>query len=190
MTLLIGFTGRPGSGKNAAADHLVAHHDFRQVAFADAIRQALLTLDPWVDTFYRLREVVRAWGWETAKRNSPECRRLLQVFGTEVGRDMFGTEVWVDQVFKKIDAFPQGQRVVITDVRFPNEADALWARGGVLVRLQRDASHHQGVLDHRSETESAALVPDYHLANHTSIEELHRRLDRLVTRLSRYRSNA
>ena len=37
MSLLIGFTGPPGCGKNAAADHLVAHHDFRQVAFADAI---------------------------------------------------------------------------------------------------------------------------------------------------------
>ena len=72
MTLLIGFTGQPGSGKNTAADYLEAHHHFRQVAFADAIRQALLTLDPKVDTFYRLREVVRAWGWETAKRNSPE----------------------------------------------------------------------------------------------------------------------
>ena len=190
MTILIGFTGQPGSGKNAAADHLTARHDFRQVAFADAIRQAVLTIDPWVDTFYRLREVVRAWGWETAKRNSPEVRRLLQVFGTEVGRDMFGTESWVDQVFKKLDSFPQGQRVVITDVRFANEADALWARGGFLVRLRRDASHHGGVLDHRSETESAALVPDYYLSNQTSLEELHRRLDRLVIRLSKQRSNA
>ena len=190
MTLLIGFTGPPSSGKNTAADYLEAHHDFRQVAFADAIRQAVLTLDPWVDTFYRLREVVRAWGWETAKRNSPEVRRLLQVFGTEVGRAMFGTAVWVDQVCKKIATFPPGQRAVITDVRFSNEADALWARGGFLGRIKRDASHHRGVLDHRSETESAALVPDYHLPNHTSTEELHRRLDRLVTRLSKQRRHA
>ena len=42
MTLLIGFTGPPGSGKNAAADHLIDRHDFRQVAFADPIRQAAL----------------------------------------------------------------------------------------------------------------------------------------------------
>ena len=188
MTLLIGFTGPPGCGKNAAADHLVAHHDFRQVAFADAIRQAVLTLDPWVDTFYRLREVVRAWGWETAKRNSPEVRRLLQVFGTEVGRDMLGPEVWINQVFKKLDTFPADQSVAITDVRFPNEADALWARGGFLVRLNRDTSQHRGVMDHRSETESAALVADHTMPNHATLDDLHRRLDRLVTRLSK-RSN-
>jgi dephospho-CoA kinase len=45
MDLLIGFTGPPGCGKDAAADHLVTHHDFRQVAFADPIRKAALTLD-------------------------------------------------------------------------------------------------------------------------------------------------
>ena len=101
---------------------------------------------------------------------------------------MFGTEVWVDQVFKKIDTFPQGQRAVITDVRFSNEADALWARGGFLVRLNRDTSQHRGVMDHRSETESAALVADYTMPNHGTLDDLHRRLDRLVTRLSK-RSN-
>ena len=163
-------------------------HGFVRVAFADTIRHVALTIDPYVH-FFRLSDVVNLIGWDKAK-HTPEVRRLLQVFGTEVGRDMFGPEVWVDQVFKKIDTFPQGQRAVITDVRFSNEADALWARGGFLVRLKRDASHHRGVLDHRSETESAALVPDYHLPNHTSTEELHRRLDRLVTRLSKQRRHA
>ena len=189
MPLLIGFNGPTGSGKDTAAAHLIDHHGFRQVAFADAIRQALLTLDPWVDTFYRVSEVVRAWGWETAKRNSPEVRRLLQVFGTEVGRDMFGPEVWVDQVFKKIDTFPPGQRVVVTDVRFQNEADAVWARGGFLVRLNRDAPQHRGVLDHRSETEAAVLSADFTIPNHGTLDELHRQLGRIVGRLSHQRSN-
>ena len=124
----------------------------------------------------------------TAKRNSPEVRRLLQVFGTEVGRDMLGPEVWINQVFKKLDTFPADQSVAITDVRFPNEADALWARGGFLVRLNRDTSQHRGVMDHRSETESAALVADHTMPNHGTLDDLHRRLDRLVTRLSK-RSN-
>ena len=72
MDLLIGFTGPPGCGKDAAVDHLVTHHDFRQVAFADPIRQAALALNPMVDTFYKLDEVVRAWGWTDAKHRWPE----------------------------------------------------------------------------------------------------------------------
>ena len=188
MTLLIGFTGPPGSGKNAAADHLIDRHDFRQVAFADPIRQAALALNPMVDSFYKLEEVVRAWGWADAKHRWPEVRRCLQVLGTEVGRDMFGPDIWINRTFKKVETFPPGQRVVITDVRFPNEAEAIWARGGYLVRLRRKAHHHSGVMDHRSETESAALVADHSMPNHGTLDDLHRRLDRLVTRLSK-RSN-
>ena len=142
MDLLIGFTGPPGCGKDAAADHLVTHHDFRQVAFADPIRQAALALNPMVDSFYKLDEVVRAWGWTDAKHRWPEVRRCLQVLGTEVGRDMFGPDIWINRTFQKIETFQPGQRVVITDVRFRNEADALWARGGYLIRLRREAHHH------------------------------------------------
>ena len=188
MTLLLGFTGPPGCGKNAAADHLIDRHDFREVAFADPIRQAALALNPMVDSFYKLEEVVRAWGWTDAKHRWPEVRRCLQVLGTEVGRDMFGADIWINRLFKKVETFPAGQRVVITDVRFPNEADALWARGGYLIRLRREAHHHFGVMDHRSETESAALVADHFMPNHGTLGDLHRRLDRLVNRLSK-RSN-
>jgi hypothetical protein len=187
--LLIGFTGPPGCGKDAAADHLVTHHDFRQVAFADPIRQAALALNPMVDTFYKLDEVVRAWGWTDAKHRWPEVRRCLQVLGTEVGRDMFGPDIWINRTFQKIETFQPGQRVVITDVRFPNEAEALWARRGFLVRLRREAHHHRGVMDHRSETESAALVADYFMPNHGTLNDLRRRLDRLVGRLSTQRRN-
>ena len=101
---------------------------------------------------------------------------------------MIGPDIWIDRLFKKVETFPAGQRVVITDVRFRNEADALWARGGYLIRLRREAHHHFGVLDHRSETESAALVADHFMPNHGTLGDLHRRLDRLVNRLSK-RSN-
>ena len=102
---------------------------------------------------------------------------------------MFGPDIWINRTFQKIETFQPGQRVVITDVRFPNEAEAVWARRGFLVRLRRETHHHRGVMDHRSETESAALVADYFMPNHGTLDDLHRRLDRLVGRLSALRRN-
>ena len=42
------------------------------------------------------REAIEERGYTEAKAEFPEVRRLLQVFGTEVGRDLFGENVWVD----------------------------------------------------------------------------------------------
>jgi len=177
---LLGLTGQPGAGKNTAADYLVEHHGFVQVAFADPIRQAALTLDPFVGTFYRLSEVVAMVGWDQAKVRYPESRRILQTLGTELGRDLHGPDVWVSMIFQKIDALAAGQPVVITDVRFRNEAEALWGRGGTLVRLRRQQDHRPEVLAHRSETESAALIADAEIFNETSRADLYRRLDLLL----------
>ena len=77
MSTIIGLTGLPGSGKNAAARHLVDHHGFVEVAFADPIRQAAMVLNPYVDSFYTLEDVVNTWGWNEAKNKLPEVRRVL-----------------------------------------------------------------------------------------------------------------
>ena len=91
MSMLIGLTGPPGCGKDTAADHLVKNHGFVRVAFADTIREVALTIDPY-DHFFRLSDVINLIGWDRAKRQ-PEVRRLLQVIGTEAGRDVHGADV-------------------------------------------------------------------------------------------------
>ena len=188
MSMLIGFTGPPGWGKDTAADHLVKAHGFVRVAFADTIRQVALTIDPYVH-FFRLSDVINLIGWDRAKRQ-PEVRRLLQVIGTEAGRDVHGIDVWVDRTFDAISALAHDQPVVITDVRFDNEARRLRTFGGRLVRVRRQTDNHDAVLGHRSETESAKLNSDHYLPNDGSITELHRRLDRLVDRLDKQRRPA
>ena len=163
-------------------------HGFVRVAFADTIRQVALTIDPYVHNL-RLSDVINLVGWDKAKRH-PEVRRLLQVIGTEAGRDIHGTDVWVDRTFDAISALAHDQPVVITDVRFDNEARRLRTFGGRLVRVRRQTDNHDAVLGHRSETESAKLNSDHYLPNDGSITELHRRLDRLVDRLDKQRSSA
>lgn len=60
-------------------------------------------------------------------------RELLQLFGTEVGR-VISQNVWVDVLFQD---YTPNEDWVITDVRFPNEAEAVKNRDGILIRVNR-----------------------------------------------------
>ena len=180
---LLGLNGPPGCGKDTAADYLVAKHGFTRVAFADPIRVAALGLDPFVGPGVRLSEIVSAYGWDQAKRSWPEVRRVLQVLGTEAGREIHGDQVWVARAFQRIDDLPAGAPVVVPDVRFGNEAVAIRSGGGYIINLRRPHSESTDVMGHPSETESSAIAPDISISNNSTITELHRHLDGLVDRL-------
>lgn len=74
-----------------------------------------------------------------------QVRVLLQYEGTEIGRDMRGYNSWVNATF----ASYKDQNWIITDVRFPNEADAIVNRGGFLIKVVRDTD---AISKHVSET--------------------------------------
>jgi len=124
--MIIGLSGYARSGKDTMASTLCLNYGFRRVSFADPMREAILILNPKIDSITHVAHYVEDYGWDMAKQN-PEIRRLLQVFGTDVGRRMFGENVWIDMAFKDIKP---DENVVIADVRFPNEADAIKQRGG------------------------------------------------------------
>ncbi|MEU9605423.1 hypothetical protein [Streptomyces sp. NPDC048057] len=136
--LIIGLAGYARSGKNEAAEALV-QFGWRQAAFADKLRELLLALNPVIpgpvgEGNVRLRLLVEDVGWDYAKTRYPEVRALLQRAGTDAGRKVLGANVWVDALFRE---HAEAAALVITDVRFPNEARAVCERGGVLIRVER-----------------------------------------------------
>ena len=138
-------SGYARSGKDTVAELLCLNYGYKRVSFADPMRQALYVLSPKLDNIVRLSEYVDDYGWDVAKQNQ-EVRRLLQVFGTEVGRKMFGLDFWIDIALKDLSGDTQ---VVISDVRFPNEADAIAKLGGSVWRINR--KNHSAVNGHASE---------------------------------------
>ena len=171
----IGLIGYAGSGKDTVAAHLV-RHGFARVAFADPVRDVLLSINPLVTTDgLRLRDLVAAQGWDTAKRQFPEVRELLQGLGAGV-RDELGESVWLDHALRRLDAL-HGP-VVVTDVRYPNEGRALQRRGFFLVEVQRPGVGPANA--HPSETDIPVELADATLLNDGSIQELHARVDALV----------
>lgn len=180
--LIVGLTGAAGSGKDTVASDMTELHGFTRVAFADAVRDAALALDPIVDyaknvlphpwTPIRLSHVVGTLGWDRAKRASeyPEVRRLLQVIGTEVGREILGANCWVDIAARKIDALGPDAKVVITDVRFPNEVDFVRELGGCVTEIIRPKNPDAIAATHASE--QLRVRPDFVLNNDGGLRQL------------------
>lgn len=177
--VIVGLTGAARSGKDTLAAHLVEEHGFTRFAFADELKEAMLDLNPIVglsSTEWRLADVVEELGgWDDAKKVD-EVRRLLQVFGTEVIRRR-NPNFWIEAVAEKIaTAKPTPRRIVISDVRFDNEAEWIHtshiARNYV-VRIDRD----QGGLDgdnaaHSSEQGVDSSFLSFILTNNGTKEEL------------------
>ena len=137
---LIGLTGRAGAGKTAAGDYLHASYGFECIAFADAIKDQLAQLlaDRGVDHAHLHEPYLK-------ERPIPEfagltARQLMQTLG-DWGRAQ-SPGFWVLQLMHRAGlrrgGTPVHDRIVITDVRYPNEAAWLRLHGGVLLRLQRD----------------------------------------------------
>lgn len=186
--MLIGLSGVAGAGKDTVANYLVKNYGFRRYAFADAVRDVALAINPYVpiavydletpETYWpRLSDVIEESGWDHAKRTVPEVRRLLQVIGTEAGRMLVGTNVWVDILESKLqaDGWPNA---VITDFRFPNEDKFIRDNIGVTVKIIRDNNPDAIAATHASEQYSPDC--DFTLLNQNSLEDLYASVDELM----------
>lgn len=195
--MILAFTGYKGSGKSEAASYLVEHHDFVRVSFAAPLKEsaaALLgvtvaELEEWKND-PRASVSLKADWFDSSDRSPDPCwvpgkvvtlsiRQFLQRYGTESHRDVFGDNFWVEQAMRHMQSLiAMGRdRIVIDDCRFENEREALVARGGRIVRIDRPGVEG-GADTHPSERPLAD--PDLIIDNNLGIPELHRALDCLV----------
>jgi hypothetical protein len=168
--MIIGLSGYARSGKDTVAELLCLNYGYSRHAFADQIKKVLYRLNPIIGATMKgdvchLNEEMLYNDWDYLKDNT-DVRRLMQVLGTEIGREMFGDNVWVDLAFKHIKA----EDVVFTDVRFPNEADAIRNAGGQVWRINR--LNHEPINDHSSETAMDEYAFDHTIKNNGTLDDL------------------
>ena len=78
---------------------------------------------------------------EVFETKPPRVRRLLQIMGTEQGRDVWGEDIWVNTMFAWMTLYHKDwgiDKFVIPDVRFPNELRAIQKLGGRVYRVTGD----------------------------------------------------
>ena len=164
---LIGITGRAHTGKDSAGAHLVRQYGFCRAAFADALKDMLEQM---------LAEAGEdhAWLHQPSRKNVVIPRlgvsawQMMQTLG-DWGCGLH-PEWWVRLLALRVgyasapeQAAPVHDRIVVTDVRFPNEAAWIRALGGQLIRLRRDQA--PGVRHHCSEQHVDQLEVDVDLWN-------------------------
>lgn len=177
---IIGLSGWARVGKDTVASRLVSSHGYVRSSFADLIRDALYKLNPSIDVSgytMGLSSAVDLMGWEELKSQSVGIRGLMQRMGTEVGREMFGDNFWVDAA---IDSIEDGTNVVFADVRYPNEADAIKALGGEIWRINREGIEPAN--DHPSETALDAYQFDCIMFNNGTLENTDWCVDDLIAK--------
>lgn len=159
--MIIGITGYAGVGKDTCADLLTYYANFEKRAFAEKVRAAYYYVAPAEQV-----DAINKYGWDHAKRSNPHIRTGLQGIGA-MCRLVFGANFWVEQ------AMPTDRRVfhpekvnyVFSDVRYQNEAEAIKALGGIIVRLKRDNVFPAN--DHLSEVGIDSIEADLVLENST-----------------------
>lgn len=161
---LIGLSGYARSGKDTLAAKLVERYRYRRVSFADKVKELALLLYPDVAA------AVGDRGWEEAKQQ-PEVRQRLQAIGEGV-RNVLGEDVWVSAALQPLDAL-----TVVSDVRYPNEAAAIQARGGLVVRVERPGIGP--VNGHVSESAMDNWPFDTYVKNDGTIDDLDHAVDLL-----------
>lgn len=183
----VALMGRAGAGKDTAAARLVSRYQFVRVAFADPLKDSALRLDPIVGaegTSYgslpiRLSAVVNRYGWDHAKNSYPEVRRTLQNLGEGIRAD--DPDFWLRMALDKIRTADRWSLpVVVSDVRYANEADALRSAGALMVRIERPGATAGGeAARHVSELDLDAYPADAVLNNSGTVAELNALVDEL-----------
>lgn len=160
MTHVIGVGGKKCHGKDTWAEGL--GEDWVKIGMSDKLCEALVRANPMIKTDgTRVVEYLEQlnWDWTKAKEDE-EVRESLQRFGTEMGRGLFGENVWVDLTWKRVrELQEQGKNVVITGIRFPNELAAVKEAGGTSVYIVRPSlvGEKDGTSNHASEN---SLTPE------------------------------
>lgn len=187
--LLIGLAGPARSGKDTVAGYLASRHGFTRMAFADLLKRMLLAFELGPEyTDGPGKEAIIPW-------LGCSYRRLCQTLGTEWGRDLISEDLWVKLLDRQIDRLERGHalamdsrphypRIVISDVRFPSEAE--WVRDrGHLWHIRRPG--HPGLPgrtgEHPSERPITPRPDDLQLVNRENeLTALFARIDEAMSR--------
>lgn len=164
--IIFAFCGAKGHGKDTAAEVLLSKYGFNRVSFADGLRKTVCTALREPEEYFTDPDKKE----EIDPRTGKSRRYWLQWIGTQGFRALW-ENVWVSWWSKEIEdkAYP---RVVVTDVRFPNELAAVRAFPNSVVIRVRNHRKAIGGDNHASEAHFMDFDVDFDLENNGSIESL------------------
>ena len=130
--MIIGFSGAKGVGKTTLANALQQRIEKSEVmSFAEPLKKMLEVIGVSQQILSDPKAKNEPLPWLAV---SP--RFMLQTLGTEWGRDMIHSQIWLKVMNRKI-ASSESNLILIDDCRFENEAELIRSRCGVVIELYR-----------------------------------------------------
>ncbi|GEP11750.1 deoxynucleotide monophosphate kinase [Methylobacterium gnaphalii] len=185
--MIIALTGAAGAGKSTAAEILADRHGFARVRFAGPLKAMVRAF--LAQAGVEASEIERMIEGDRKEAPAPEFlgaspRKVMQTLGTEWGRDLIAPGLWVEgwKAGARAALARGAPGVVVEDCRFPNEAEAVQALGGLIVRIDRPGAVIP-LSGHGSE--KVDLPRNATILNDGSRDELGCALDRVLADLLR-----
>ena len=164
--MLLGISGKIGSGKDECGQYLEKNHGFKIVKFATLIKEisATMTGTDYGDQVSQAgkEKFLPEWGMT--------IREFQQKLGPDAVRNGLHQDPWVISLLSQYNK--DTDRWVVTDVRFNNEADKIKELKGKVIRVNRDANPFPHS-DHPSETELDDYKFDHVIENAGSLNYLY-----------------
>jgi len=184
--MLIGIAGCKGVGKDTAAQWLIDEQGYTRLAFADKLKEAVCNLFDIDVAIYntlkgddRVADTVGHVILELSGTTEYDYswREFIQRFGTEMGRNTFGQNFWIQQWSDSYTAMwvmqtDEAQKVVVTDARFENEAKEIKLQGGYIIEITRPGYKPDG---HPSEEPIPSILVDATVRNESNLEDFRTR---------------
>lgn len=171
------YSPAPQSGKSTAASYLCSVYGFDAVSLAAPVKAMGAE---FLVSFGYSREEAEYMVFRDKERIIPSLnksvRYILQTIGTEWGRNYINGNVWVKIMLRNLEL--KGN-VVVDDVRFFNEAEAIKAAGGILWKVVRP-----GLIPKENHASEGSLNNydrfDRVIANDGTVEDLYAKIDLLI----------
>jgi hypothetical protein len=179
---VIGICGNKFHGKDTIADHLVKNYGFAKISFGDPIKNALQQIFHFSDE--------QLWGNKKEEKDqywNITPRETMQYVGTECFRNCFGNmfphigdKIWIMSLQQQLEIMiKNGQtKIVIPDVRFPNEAELVRKLNGYMIRVVRPYLMNSD--PHASESYINRICVDFEIVNNT-LKHLYRDIDKIMS---------
>ena len=144
--MIIGITGFIGAGKDTVSQLFVEQYGCTKDSFASPLKDLCSSIFGWSrellegDTLQsrEFRETPDLYWTKKLQIDSFTPRLALQLLGTDILRDHFHNDIWLNSLEYRLRSKNEVNCVVISDARFVNELSLIRNLGGVVINVTRD----------------------------------------------------
>ena len=191
--MIIGLHGEPGSGKDTVGEFLYTKHDFCVYRMADPLKFGLSRMFNIPLEDIENQDIKNLPSYKFGK----SIRYLMQTLGTEWGRNMVEDDVWIKMAIENIENIENREstppfmqsNIVITDIRFDNEAKMVQDMGGHVIEITRPHNESNGLTAGvQNHTSNAGIIPsliDRLIINDGTVTQLYKKVDDFMFNISR-----